>query len=204
MHIRTMAVSTALALGLLMYSTTPSAGTAVTVPLSCSKGPSGQTANLSITVPRSVAEGATFTVRIDGKDSGKISHTGLKYIHSMTTELVIPAGTTLVSARVVPDTGTANVRPGAKVVTAGSTLALVLPARVEDGSSYTPPSFEFQLKVTATAGTAVVQKFSQYRVTANAIIIGDVRTVCDPTPKPYSIATTTVTTASPPTPPPAP
>ncbi len=183
----------------LTWATNPEAATAVRIPMVCSKGPSGQHCDLSITVPKTVQEGSTFSVRIDATDSGKISHTGLNYIHDMSTELLVPQGTAYVqgSARIIPDTGSQNVRAGARVSHQGATIRQVLPARVENGSSYTSPSFEFQLKVTAAAGTNIVQRFSQYRVTANAFIIGDVHTVCDPTPKPYGFATTSITPAAP-------
>jgi hypothetical protein len=179
----------------IAWTTVPDAATAVRVPLTCNRGPSGQHAELLVTVPASIEEGATLTARFDGKNSGPISHTGLNYIHDMTTELLVPTGATYVegSAHIIPNTGTQNVRAGAKVTRAGNTITLVLPAHVEDGSNYTPPSFEFQVKVTAAAGAKIPQRFSQYRVTANAIIVGDVHTVCDPTPKPYTVGTTTVT-----------
>ena len=181
------------------WAAIPSAATAVTVPLSCNKGPDGQVCKVHVTIPSSVEEGATFKVRIDGNNSGKISHTGLKYIYNMTTELRIPDNASYVagSAKVIPDTGSPNARPGARVTQSGRTIALVLPAHIEDGQDYTPPSFEFELKATGTAGSRIVQKFQQYRLTANAIIIGDVHTVCNPTPKPYSIGTTNITAAAP-------
>ena len=177
------------------WTSAPAAGTAVRIPLTCSRGPSGQTCELIMSVPQTAAEGSTISVRVDGIDSGKISHTGLNYIHDMTTELLVPSGTMYVagSGKIIPGTGTQNVRPGARVAHQGAAIVMTLPAHVEDGSSYTPPSFEFQVKVTAAAGAKIPQRFSQYRVTANAIIVGDVHTVCDPTPKPYTVGTTTVT-----------
>lgn len=183
----------------MSWAAVPSAGTNVTVPLTCNKGPSGQVCRVNVNLPSTVEEGATFTVRIDGNNSGKISHTGLKYIYNMTTELRLPDNASYVagSGRIVPDTGSANARPGARVTQSGRTIAMVLPAHIEDGQDFTPPSFEFKLTATGTAGSKIVQKFNQYRVTANAIIIGDVQTVCDPNPKPYSIGTTTITAAAP-------
>jgi hypothetical protein len=167
--------------------------------MNCNKGPDGQVCRLNLSIPATVAEGGTFRVRIDGASSGRISHTGLKYIHDMTTELWLPENAKYVagSGRIVPDTGTANVRPGARVVQSGRAISMVLPAHVQDGQSYTPPSFEFELKATGAIGARIVQKFSQYRVTANAIIIGDVHTVCDPSPKPYAIGTTSIAGAAP-------
>lgn len=191
------ALSVAATSAALAWTTLPEAATAVSVPLSCDQGPSGQHADLLVTVPSSVPEGGTFTVRIDGRNSGKISHMGLRYIHDMTTEVLLPSGAGYVdgSARIVPKTGSPNVRPGASVTRQGNAITLVLPAHVEDGSDYTPPSFEFELRATAAAGAKIVQRFSQYRVTAKAIIVGDVHTVCDSVPKPYAIGSTTVTSS---------
>jgi hypothetical protein len=179
----------------IAWTSIPDAATAVRVPLTCNRGPSGQHSELLVTVPTSIEQGATLTARFDGKSSGPISHTGLNYIHDMTTELLVPAGATYIdgSAHIIADTGTPNVRAGARIARTGSSLTMVLPAHVEDGSSFTAPSFEFQVKVTAAAGAKIAQRFSQYRVTANAIIVGDVHTVCDPTPRPYTVGTTTVT-----------
>lgn len=171
-----------------------SGATSVKVPIECSRGPSGQVHSTSVTVPAQVVSGARFVVRIDGQSSGTISHTGLNYIHDMITEYLVPAGTTYVagSLRVVPGTGSANVAGTARVGKVGNVLRLTLPAHVENGGSYTPPSIEYQLEVTAPVGTKIGLPFHQVRVSANAIFIGDVDTTCVPKPQPYSLATTTV------------
>jgi hypothetical protein len=168
-----------------------------TIPLVCTKGPSDQKHQVAVTAPASAAQGSTFHVRIDGMNSGKISHVGLNYIFDMGYEWVIPRGTQLVaqSARIVPGTGSENVRKGARVAHKGSVVSVILPARVENGSNYTPPSFEFDLKVTAPAGETIAQAFKGYRVTANAFLVGDVYTTCDPKPKPFPVATTKVEAA---------
>jgi hypothetical protein len=171
----------------------------VTVPLECHNGPSGQVIRLLVTVPPTAAEGSDFAVRFDGVDTGKISHVGLRYIHGMTTELLIPEGASLVdgSLRIVPGTGTTNVRGGARISRQGNTIRLVLPAHVEAGERYTPPSFEFRLRVTAGAERKLWQRFSRWEVTAKAIIIGDVHMTCDAKPRPYPVAATTVKPAEP-------
>lgn len=191
----THALSVAAAFAATVWSASLQAGSAVSVPLACDHGDSGQHADLVVTVPATAPEGSTFTVRVDGRSSGKVSHTGLRYIHDMTTQLLLPSGAAYVdgSARIIPDTGTPNVRPGASVRRQGDSIVLSLPGEVEDGSSFTPPSFEFQVKVTAAAGAKVLQRFAQYKVTAKAILIGDVLTTCEPRPKPYTIGSTTVT-----------
>jgi hypothetical protein len=199
MRTLSMVASAAIVAVTVMWAAVPEAGTSVSVPLSCNKGPDGQVCRVNVTIPASIEENGTFTVRIDGNNSGKISHTGLKYIYNMTTEFRIPDNASYVagSAKVIPETGSANVRPGARVTQSGRSISLVLPGHVEDGQDYTPPSFEFQLKATGSAGSKIVQKFNEYRLTANAIIIGDVHTVCNPNPKPYSIGTTNITAAAP-------
>ncbi len=189
-----VAVGTVLCAG-LVWSASTDAGSAVSVPLVCDHGDGGQHTDLVVTVPATAEEGSTFMVRVDGQSSGKISHTGLLYIHDMTTRLLLPNGASYVdgSARIIDGTGTPNVREGASVRRQGNALVLSLPGRVENGSRFTPPSFEFQVKVTAGAGSKVLQRFAQYTVTAKAILIGDVLTTCEPTPKPYTIGVTTVT-----------
>ena len=119
------------AAGLGLAAETQAAKT-ITVPLDCRNGPSGQVIRLSLTVPPTATEGSSFAVRIDGVDTGKISHIGLRYIHDMTTQVLLPNGAGYVdgSARIVPDTGTPNVRPGASVSRQGNAIRLVLPARV--------------------------------------------------------------------------
>jgi hypothetical protein len=186
------------AAGLGLAAETQAART-ITVPLDCRNGPSGQVIRLSLTVPPTATEGSSFAVRIDGVDTGEISHIGLRYIHDMTTEMLIPDGTSLVegSLRIVPNTGTANVRARARVTQQGAVIRLVLPAHIEAGQRYTPPSFEFALRVTAAAPRKIVQRFSRWEVTAKAIIIGDVRMTCNANPRPYPVASTTVKPAQP-------
>lgn len=186
-------VGALVAAGLAFAAETRAAKT-VTVPLICHNGPSGQVIRLSVTVPPTATEGSSFAVRIDGVDTGEISHVGLRYIHDMTTEMLIPDGTSLVegSLRIVPGTGTANVRARARVTRQGAVIRLVLPAHVEQGQRYTPPSFEFLLRVTAPAPRKIIQRFSRWEVTANAIILGDLRMTCDGNPRPYPVASTTI------------
>ena len=166
------------------------ASMSVKAPMVCSRGPSDTAYTAVLTMPASAPSGSAFTVRIDSMSSGIISHTGLNYIFDMTTDYLVPTGTTYVegSARVVPDTGTQNVRDGAKAWHDAAGIHLALPAHVPNGSSYTPPSLEFSVKITAPAGSNIAIKFSHYEVTANAFLVGDVHTVCDPNPKPYALA----------------
>jgi hypothetical protein len=171
-----------------------SAASSIGIPLNCSKGPSDQKHKVVVTVPATAAAGSTYRVRIDGVNSGKISHTGLNYIFDMWSEWLVPSGTQYVegSARIVPNTGSANVRAKARIVHKNGVINLVLPAHVDNGSNYTPPSFEFSLKVTAAPGANITQAFKRYRVTANAFLIGDVNTTCDPKPAPFRVARTRV------------
>jgi hypothetical protein len=170
----------------------------VSIPLDCSRGPSGQMHNIVITVPAHVPAGSRYTVRVDGVDSGRISHTGLRYIFDMGYEWLVPPAARYVegSARVVPGTGSENVRPGARMVHTSGSVELVLPAHVDSGSSYTPPSFEFELDAAGAPGASITQSFSGYHVTANAFLVGDVHTSCEPVPRPFPVAVTRVEAGS--------
>ncbi|MGZ3453255.1 MAG: hypothetical protein ACXVEF_26870 [Polyangiales bacterium] len=183
----------------LVSPTEGGAAVVAKVPIECTHGPSGQTFRATVTMPQEIAQGATFTVRIDATPSGTISHTGLNYIHDMTTDYLVPPGTTYVpgSLRILPNTGTANVATTARVGKVGNILRLTLPAHVENDSSYTPPSIELKLQATGAAGSKIGFQFWQYRVSANAIFVGDVDTTCTPKPQAYTIATTTVTAPTP-------
>lgn len=174
----------------LVASTTFGASVSVKAPMVCSRGPSDSAFRVALTVPASAPSGSTFTVRIDSMPSGIISHMGLNYLFDMKTDHPVPSGTTYVegSARVVPDTGTSNVREGARAWHDAGGVHLALPAHVANGSSYTPPSLEFALRITAPAGSDVAVLFSHYEVKANAFLVGDLRTVCEPKPKPYALA----------------
>ncbi len=167
----------------------------VHVPLECSKGGKGQLFTAAVTAPSAQPEGSTYTVRIDSFGSGEVSHPGLHYIHDMATDYLLPAGAEYVqgSAHFVPGTGTANVLEGARVWQEGGVLRVVLPARVENGSRYTPPSVEFQLRVVAARGSRLSLRLAQVRVLANALLLGDQRTECNPNPRSYVLATTLVT-----------
>jgi hypothetical protein len=170
----------------------------VRAPLQCSRGPGGQFFTASVTAPSSQPEGSTYTVRIDSVPSGEITHTWLRYVHDMATDYLLPAGTVFVpgSAHFVPRTGTANVLPGARVWHENGLLRVVLPAHVDNGSGYTPPSVELQLRVTAARGARLSLKLAQVRVAANVLLLGDVHTDCNPDPRSYVLATTVVTPAA--------
>ena len=189
-----------LAASLVATGATLDAAVTVRAPLVCSRGPSGQRFEAVVTQPPTAAEGSTYTVRVDGAASGTISHFGLNHIRDMATDYLVGAGATYVpgSARIVPGTGTPNVAEHARVTHEAGLVRLVLPDRVESGSSYTPPSIELRLRVDAPAGASLALALREYRVTANAIVVGDLLTTCKPQPTPYPLATTVVTAAAPP------
>jgi hypothetical protein len=193
-----IAVALVLAAGLLGFDA-PAVSSRVAIPLNCSRGPSRQEHHVAISAPAVVAPGSKYKVRVDGLDSGKVSHMGLNYIFGMWEEWPVPPGTRFVegSAHVLPGTGSANVREGARLgqrVVGGATqsISLVSPARVQNGESYTPPSLEFELEVTAPAGASIVQQYAGFNVTANAIFMGDLVTTCTPDPKTFALAVTKV------------
>lgn len=188
-----MAACAALLAASLTTVTTLGASSTVKVPVVCSRGPSGQALHTVVTMPPAQPTGSRFTVRIDGVPAEKLSHGGLNYIFDLATDYVLPAGAAYVegSARIVPDTGTPNVRAGARVWKDASGLHTLLPGHVENGSGYTAPSVEFQLDVTAPAGTVLALKLAEHRVAANVFLLGNLNTTCTPTPAPFAIGTTT-------------
>jgi hypothetical protein len=191
--------ATATALGTTGAVSTLPAGTAVRAPMVCSRGPGDQAFVASVTVPPTAAHSSRYTIRIDGFQSDKIAHFGLNYIHDMTTDYALPPGATYVSgsARFVPGTGTPSVVAGAQIAYENGLIRMTLPAHVRSGSSYTPPSLEFQLEASAPPGASLPLAFARYRVTANAFLVGDVSATCEPVPKRYTLATTLVTAAVP-------
>ena len=179
---------------LLLVSASAAAPRRVTIPLTCSHGPSRQEHHVTVAMPGRVARGSRYKVRIDGVDSGAISHFGLRYIHDMRADWPIPPGAVYVegSAHLVPETGSDNVRPGARVLHGADGIHLLLPAHVDNGGSYTPPSFEFELEATAPDGAAITQRFGGYFVTANAFLMGEVHASCEPAPRDFAVAVTLV------------
>jgi hypothetical protein len=190
-------VAVALTFAALVATGGSAAAERLTPVLVCSSGPSGQHFNVGVSIPGKVEVGSTYTVRIDGVSSGKISHVGLNYLHDMTVEYALPAGATYVegSAAFVPGTGTANVSAHARLTHSGGVLTMLLPDKVAEGSSYTPPSITVQLKATEAPGTRAVVGFRRFSMKANAVVVGDVSVSCDPQVKPYPIGSTLVTPA---------
>ncbi len=170
------------------------AGSYVTLPLVCTSGPSGQRFNVGVTLPHGVAAGETYTLRLDGTSSGTISHFGLNYIHDMTVEYVLPAGTSYVegSAQLVPGTGTPNVRVRPRLWHRAGVVTMALPGRVENGTAYTPPSITVQVRAEGAPGSSAVLSFNHFQLRANAFLVGDVAVSCDPSPQPYPIGTTVI------------
>ena len=175
----------------------PAAAERTTTPLVCSTGPSGQRFDVGVKMPASVAAGALYTVRIDGVSSGKISHFGLNYLHDMTVEYVLPAGASYVegSAQLVPGTGTANVLAGARLTHRGGVVTMALPARVAEGTSYTPPSIQLQLRAVGAPGSSAPLSLRRFRLTANAFLVGEVGVACEPAVRPGEIGRTVITEA---------
>jgi hypothetical protein len=167
----------------------------VTFPLLCSTGPSGQRFSVGLTIPRTAEIGSVYEIRIDGSSSGKISQFGLNYIHDMTVDYLLPAGVAYIegSARIIPNTGTANVLAGARVFHHGGIVTIVLPGKVPNGTDYAPPSISMQVRATGSPGDAAVVAFNRYQLAANAFLVGEVAVSCDPTPKPYPLGTTRIT-----------
>jgi hypothetical protein len=182
-------------LGGALAASVTSPAVAVKAPMVCSQGPSEQSFTAMVTLPRAAEQGATYAVRIDALPSGKIAHFGLNHIRDMATDYAVPSGAKYVagSARIVPDTGKPNVTAGARVWYEDGLIRAILTDHVSSGSSYTPPSIEFRLQAVAPIGVSLALRLAHYRVTANAIVVGDVVTTCEPVPKLYPLGATLVT-----------
>jgi hypothetical protein len=188
----------------LAASASPAAAEHGTLALLCSKGSGGERFQFDVTIPRRAEAGSIYEIRIDGVNSRKISHFGLNYLHDMTVEYVLPAGASYVegSAQFVPGTGTANVLAGRRLTYRRGVLTMLLPGKVENGADYTPPSVTLQLRAIGAPGDQAWVAFRQYRLTANALLVGDVAVTCDPIPNPYPVGTTLITAPAVASPPP--
>lgn len=166
----------------------------VKAPLTCTRG-GAQTFSVVVSAPDRIAQGGTYTVRLDSFPSGTIDHAGLRHLHDMEAEYLLPAGTKFVegSARIVAGTGSANVEKTALVWHWNGVIHFKLPAKVRNGDGYTPPSVELKLVATAPPGSELPLKLLRYTVYANAIVVGDVKAACEPSPSPYVLSSTTVT-----------
>ena len=190
--------ATVVSLAVLVTTAGSAAAEHVTPLLVCSTGPSGQRFDVGITLPKHAEAGAVYSVRIDGVNSGKISHFGLNYLHDMTVDYVLPAGASYVegSAELVPGTGTANVQVGPRLWHHAGVLTMVLPGRVQEGTSYTPPSIRFSLRAVGAPGSWAPVSFRRFRLQANAFLVGEVAVSCEPAVKnPYPLAGTLITAA---------
>jgi hypothetical protein len=163
--------------------------------LLCSKGPSGERFQFDVTIPSRAEAGSTYEIRIDGVNSRKVSHFGLNYLHDMTVEYILPAGGSYVegSAQFVAGTGTANVLVGRRLSYQRGVLTMLLPGKVDNGTDYTPPSVRLQLRAVGAPGDFAWVAFKRFRLTANALLVGDVDVSCDPVPSPYPVGTTLIT-----------
>lgn len=161
------------------------------IPLECSRGKKHQIYEAAVAFAPQTQLGSRFTVRIDGASSGKLQNKGLKYIFDMTTDfrLAGPASIIAGSPRILPDTGSANVREGARIWSDSREIHLQLPAHVEKGDAYTPPSIEFDVDASGAKGAEFEIQFDRYWLRVRAVLLGELKTVCNPTPRPYTLAT---------------
>jgi hypothetical protein len=187
-------VGLAALLGSMVPFATTAAAVSVSAPLTCNQGPSGQRFNVAVTLPSSVEASAVYTIRLDGTSSGRISHFGLNYLHDMTVDYRLPARASYVegSARIVAGTGTPNVRVRPQLSHRAGIVTLRLPGKVENGTSYTPPSITVDVRATGSPGSSEVLGLERFQLTANAFLVGDVLVSCSASPRPYPIGTTTI------------
>jgi hypothetical protein len=175
------------------------AATRASAPLACNQGPKGQHFDVAVTVPERVEAGRVYTIRLDGYNSGKISHFGLNHLHDMTAEYILPAGVAYVdgSAKLVPGTGTPNVLVAPRVSHRAGVVTMRLPGKVENGTDYTPPSLTLQVRAIGAPGSTAVLSLGRFQLKANAFLVGDLDVSCDPTPRPYPIGATLILGSAP-------
>jgi hypothetical protein len=163
--------------------------------MTCSRGPDPQYYEARAFVPASAPAGSIYTVRVDAATSPKIAGMGLNYLHDMLTDYAVPEGTAYVagSAHVVDGTGSDNVRPGARALYDNGVVRLHLPGHVDNGSTFTPPAVEFQVKVLAAPGASLPMRWVRHQVTANVFLIGNLDIVCTPKLGALTLGTTVVT-----------
>lgn len=168
------------------------------VPLTCTRGPDGQSYRTVVTMPASQPIGSTFAIRIAASHVGPVSHFGLNYVSNMAAHFTVPPGTRYLagSARLVPGTGSANVRASARVTHDARGIHIRLPAHVDNGGSYTPPAIEFRVEAIGPAGTVATLGLIGTGVDASAAIVGNVHTGCTPNPRPYPLGATRIVAAA--------
>jgi hypothetical protein len=161
----------------------------------CSRGPDVQYFEARMSVPETAASGSVYAIRIDSVPSAKVAGTGLYYLHDMLTDYALPPGTSYVpgSAHVVTGTGTESLRAGARAWQEDGFIRLYLPGHVDNGTTFTPPSLEFQVKVTAPAGSMLPIQFVRHRLRANVFLLGNLEVVCAPRALGLVLGTTRVT-----------
>lgn len=163
--------------------------------MACNNGPSTQTFDAVVTMVRSAAAGTTLTVRVDGTPAPPESHVGLYFLYNFVTEFRL-TGARLVegSLRVLPDTGTANMRPGTRVTAeAGGVLRLVNPAQIPNGAAFNTPSFEFSMVLDGAPGTEARLLFQRYSLDARVFLLGNINTHCTPRANPSVLGAVRIT-----------
>jgi hypothetical protein len=168
---------------------------ALKAPMVCSRGPDEQYFETRVTIPKAAPAGSVYTVRIEAATSPKISGIGLNYLHDMVTDYFLPQGTSIVpgSPHLVEGSGSENVRGGARVWFERGYVRLQLVGHVENGSTFTPPGLEFQLRVSAAPGASLPLRWVRHKVTANVFLIGDLDISCSPKSGALTLGTTVVT-----------
>ena len=91
----------------------------VRTPTAGSRGSEARAFSARVTLPAAQSAGSPFTVRIDSNSSGTISHFGRYHLYGVRTDYTLSSDVRVVSnsVRIVPGTGTANVRVGARGAT---------------------------------------------------------------------------------------
>jgi dehydratase len=201
------------ATGALVAGAAPAfAGAAVSNTYSCSAD--GVTApsaySFSSTAPATVTVGGSYTDAIsEGVVAVPATETELGQTVTLTSETDIlnvftaPTGTTISGTPTLSGGSVAGGTP--TIATSGSTVTVTIPGPVDGGTSFTAPTVNITLKVTAAVGATIGDAFPTVTPTANIVFAGtpiSASTACTPaaTPATYdatSVVAATTTTVAP-------
>jgi hypothetical protein len=85
------------------------------------------------------------------------------------------------------------VQVGTRLSYRSGVLTMALPGKVREGTDYTPPSISVQLRAVGSPGSRAAVSLRQFRLTANAFLVGEVAVSCEPAVKPSPIGVTLIT-----------
>ena len=190
--------------GALAGATPAFAASAVSNTYSCSA--LGQSAPSTFAwasnAPSSIATGATYTdaltespVAVPSSQTAVGITLTVVNISAITIVASAPTGTTLNGT---PTLSGGSGAGSSSIATSGNTVTVTIPGPVAGGATYTAPTINLPLKVTAASGSHISDAFptEAFSVSVTGAVTTVVSTSCAPAASPSILATTSVTAAS--------